>query len=350
VTATPLRAVVLVGGFGTRLRPLTFQTPKQLLPVAGVPLIERVLGHLHQHGVEEAVLSLGYRPDMFRERYPSGVCAGVRLEFAVEAEPLDTAGAIRFAATEAGIAERFLVVNGDILTELDLSALVAFHGERHGEAGAEGTIALTKVEDPSSFGVVPTDDDGRVLAFVEKPPRDEAPTDLINAGFYVLEASVLDRIPAGRRVNVERETFPAMVADGSLYARADGAPWLDVGTPERYLAASLALLPVTGQEGVADGGVLAPVLLEAGSTVKPGAVVHQSVLGEGATVADGARVERSVVLAGARVEERAVVQDSIIGRDAVVGEGACVQEVTVVGDGVVVPAGAQLRGARVPEG
>jgi mannose-1-phosphate guanylyltransferase len=221
---TALTAVVLVGGFGTRLRPLTLATPKQLLPVAGVPLIERVLGHLHEHGVDQAVLSLGYRPDAFLERYPDRTCAGVHLEFAVEAEPLDTAGAIRFAAAEAGIAERFLVVNGDILTGLDLSALVAFHAERHDEAGAEGTIALTKVEDPSSFGVVPTDDEGRVLAFVEKPPRDEAPTDLINAGFYVLEASVLDRIPAGRRVNVERETFPAMVADATLFARADGAP------------------------------------------------------------------------------------------------------------------------------
>ncbi|HZB72902.1 MAG TPA: NDP-sugar synthase [Acidimicrobiales bacterium] len=347
---TALTAVVLVGGFGTRLRPLTFQTPKQLLPVAGVPLIERVLGHLSRHGVDQAVLSLGYRPDAFLERYPDRTCAGVHLEFAVEAEPLDTAGAIRFAAGEAGIAERFLVVNGDILTGLDLSALVAFHAERHEEAGAEGTIALTKVEDPSSFGVVPTDDEGRVLAFVEKPPRDEAPTDLINAGFYVLEASVLDRIPAGRRVNVERETFPAMVADATLFARADGAPWLDVGTPERYLAASLALLPVTGREGSVDGGVVAPVLLEAGSTVKPGAVVHESVLGEGVTVADGARVEGSVVLAGARVEERAVVTDSIVGRDAVIGEGACVQDVTVIGDGVTVPPGARLSGARVPEG
>ena len=347
---TPLRAVVLVGGFGTRLRPLTFHTPKQLLPVAGVPLIERVLGHLHQHGVEEAVLSLGYRPDMFHERYPDRMCAGVRLAFAVEAEPLDTAGAIRFAASEAGIAARFLVVNGDILTGLDLSALIAFHAERHQEMGAEGTIALTKVEDPSSFGVVPTDDDGRVLAFVEKPRREEAPTDLINAGFYVLEASVLDRIPPGRRVNVERETFPAMVVDGSLFAQADDARWFDVGTPERYLAASLALLPVTGREGAVDGGVVAPALLEAGSTVKPGAVVHEAVLGEGVTVADGARVERSVVLAGARVEERALVEDSIIGRDAVVGEGACVTAHTVVGDGVAVPAGAHLTGARLPEG
>jgi len=344
-----MRAVVLVGGFGTRLRPLTFETPKQLLPVAGVPLIERVLGHLHAHGVAEAVLSLGYRPDMFLERYPDRMCAGVHLDFAVEAEPLDTAGAIRFAATEAGIAERFLVVNGDVLTDLDLTALVAFHTDRQRKAGAEGTIALTKVEDPSSFGVVPTDDHGRVLAFVEKPPRDEAPTDLINAGFYVLEASVLDRIPGGRRVNVERETFPAMVADGVLFARSDGAPWIDVGTPERYLAASLARLPMTGPQGVVDGGVVAPVLLEAGSTVKPGAVVHEAVLGEGATVADGARVERSVVLAGARVEERAVVEDSIIGRDAVIGEGACVRELTVVGDGEVVPAGAELCGARVPE-
>src|SRR5439155_5756361 len=181
------------------------------------------------------VLSLGYRPDAFMEAYPDATCAGVRLHYAVEPSPLDTAGAIAFAAREAGVDERFLVVNGDVLTELDVTALVAFHDA----AGAEGTIALTRVDDPSQFGVVPTDSSGRVLAFVEKPPRDEAPSDLINAGYYVLEASVLERIPSGRRVNIERETFPAMVVDGVLFARADDAYWLDVGTPERLLQASL---------------------------------------------------------------------------------------------------------------
>src|SRR5690606_33743633 len=155
----------LVGGFGTRLRPLTLSTPKQMLPVGNRPMIERVLAHLSQHGVDRAVLSLGYRPDAFRDAYPEGRCLGVDLHYAVEPEPLDTAGAIRFAALDAGVDERFLVVNGDVLTDLDLAALISFH-EGH---GAEGSIALHRVDDPSDFGVVPTVDDGRDAAFEAKP-------------------------------------------------------------------------------------------------------------------------------------------------------------------------------------
>ena len=196
--------MVLVGGEGTRLRPLTLTTPKQMLPVGGRPMIERVLGHLARHGIDEVVLSLGYRPDAFLDAYPDGRCAGVELIYAVEATPLDTAGAIRFAARFAGIDETFVVVNGDVLTGARRDGLVAFHRER----GAEATMALTPVEDPSAFGVVPTDEEGRVMAFIEKPPPGEAPTNLINAGTYVLEPSVLARIPEGRRVSIERETFP----------------------------------------------------------------------------------------------------------------------------------------------
>ena len=311
-----MRAVVLVGGFGTRLRPLTLSIPKQMLPVAGLPLIERVLAHLAAHGVDEAVLSLGYLPDAFTGAYPTGRCAGVRLAYAVDPEPLDTAGAIRHSALEAGIDETFLVVNGDVLTDLDVGKLVAFHGE----ASAEGTIALTPVDDPSHFGVVPTDPAGRVTAFIEKPAPGTAPTNLINAGFYVLEPSVLDRIPSGRAVNVERETFPAMVADGTLYARADDAYWIDVGTPERYIEASLHF---------------------AGDVVS---------ITDGATVAQTATVEHSVVLPGATVEEGAVVRTSIVGRGAVVGRGAQVVDGTIVGDGQMVVPGVVLAGARVPPG
>ncbi len=161
-----MRAVVLVGGLGTRLRPLTTSMPKQMLPVVHLPMVERVLAHLALHGIEDAVLSLGYRPDAFVSAYPDGHCAGVSMHYAVEPEPRDTAGAVRFAADHAGIEERFLVVNGDILTDLDVGKLIKFHDRN----GAEGTIALHQVDDPSAFGVVPTDHDGRVAAFIEKPP------------------------------------------------------------------------------------------------------------------------------------------------------------------------------------
>jgi mannose-1-phosphate guanylyltransferase len=331
---------VLVGGFGTRLRPLTLTNPKQMLPVAGRPMIEDVLEHLQRHGVDEVVLSLGYKPDAFLEAYPDAVCAGVRLVYAVEPEPLDTAGAIAFAAREAGIDERFVVVNGDVLTDLDLTALVEFH-ER---SGAEGTIALTKVDDPSQFGVVPTDADGRVLAFVEKPPRDEAPTDLINAGFYVLEPSFLARVPAGRKVNIERETFPAMVAEGSLFARADPAYWLDVGTPERLLQASLDVLARVRAAAPVDGALVC-----VGAVVEGGATVVRSVIGAGARVAAGAVVEDSVLLPGVVVEAGATVRGSIVGAGAVVTAGSAVLDLTVLGDDVRTTPGETLTGARVPE-
>jgi mannose-1-phosphate guanylyltransferase len=321
-----VRAVVLVGGFGTRLRPLTLSTPKQMLSVAGRPMIEWVLAHLAHHGVDDVVLSLGYRPDAFMDAYPDARCAGVRLAYAVEPEPLDTAGAIGFAARHAGIDDTFLVVNGDVLTDIDLGRLVDFHEAR----GAEGTIALTRVEDPSHFGVVPTDSEGRVEAFVEKPPRDEAPTDLINAGFYVLEASVLDRIPEGEKVNIERVTFPAMVADKTLYATADEAYWVDVGTPERYLQATLDLI---------DGSRSVRV---------PGAA-DRSWIAPTATVAADATVRESVVLDRATIGAGAVVERSIVARDAHVGAGARVTALSVIGDGVRIDDGAQLTGARVPD-
>jgi mannose-1-phosphate guanylyltransferase len=330
-----MRAVVLVGGFGTRLRPLTLHTPKQMLPVVNRLMIERVVEHLARHGVDEAVLALGYRPDAFTAAYPDGRCAGVALHYAVEPEPMDTAGAIRFAALDAGIDDRFLVVNGDVLTDLDVTALVA----RHERSGAEGTIALHRVEDPSAFGVVPTEDDGRVLAFIEKPPRDEAPTNLINAGAYVLEPSVLDRIPPGP-VNVERVTFPAMVAAGSLYAFDGDTYWIDAGTPSTYLAANLDLLD--GTRGPAEDG-LHPAAIAAG-------VVERSVLGPGAVVEASATVRGSVIMAGAHVEAGATVEGSVLGPRARVGAGATVVEGSVLGDDVTVIAGDTVRGGRVPEG
>jgi mannose-1-phosphate guanylyltransferase len=331
-----MQAVVLVGGFGTRLRPLTYTRPKQMLPVVNRPMIEHVVGHLAAHGVDEVVLSLGYQPDAFAEAYPDGCCAGAKLVYAVEQEPLDTAGAIRFAAREAGIDQRFLALNGDVLTDLDVSALVAFHADR----SAEATIFLHPVEDPSRYGVVPTDKDGRVLAFVEKPPRDQAPTNLINAGIYVLEPSVLDRIPAGRRVSIERETFPALVAEGRVYAIDGASYWIDIGVPEAYLQAQLDLL-----DGVR-GTPLAGVHPEA--TVAPGASVVRSVLGPGTVVEAGAKVERSVLLPGARVGAAARLEDSVLGEGAVVAAGAEVVGGTVIGDGETVDAGARLDGVRVP--
>jgi mannose-1-phosphate guanylyltransferase len=298
-------------------------------------MIERVLDHLAAHGVDRAVLSLGYRPQAIADAYPHGRCSGIELHYAVEPEPLDTAGAIAFAARAAGIDERFLVVNGDVLTDLDIGELV----RRHEAAGAEATIALHRVEDPSAFGVVPTESDGRVIAFIEKPPRDEAPTDLINAGTYVLEPSVIERIEPDVPVNVERVTFPAIVADGGLYAFDGDTYWIDAGIPTTYLAANLDLLD--GRRGRPEPGV------------DPSASVTGTVtdawIAAGAAVADGAVVERSVVMTGATVAAGAVVRDSIVGPRAVVGAGASVLGGSILGDDVELPAAAVLDGGRIPE-
>ncbi|HET9611289.1 MAG TPA: NDP-sugar synthase [Acidimicrobiales bacterium] len=331
-----MRAVVLVGGFGTRLRPLTCSRPKQMLPIVNRPMIEHVVGHLAAHGIDDVVLSLGFRPDDFTATYPDANCAGACLHYAVEPEPLDTAGAIRFAALDAGIHERFVVLNGDVLTDLDITAFVRFH-ER---SGAEATIALHKVSDPSRYGVVPTDSDGRVLEFVEKPPPGQAPTDRINAGTYVFEPSVLDRIPDGRRVSVEREVFPAMVADGRLFALDGETYWIDTGTPQEYIQAQLDL--VEGLRGDPVAGV------DPSAEVAEGATVRQSILGPGVTVAAGARVEGAVLLAGASVAAGAVVEGSVVGLRAEVGAGARVVGCSVVGDCETVAPGVALDGVRQP--
>jgi mannose-1-phosphate guanylyltransferase len=322
-----MKAVVLVGGEGTRLRPLTLTRPKQMLPVGNRPMIERVLSWLAGHGVDEAVLSLGYRPDAFLQAYPDGSGAGVKLTYAVEDAPLDTAGAIRFAATTAGLDETFVVVNGDVLTGLDITALVAFHRRSQ----AEATIALTPVEDPSAFGVVPTDPDGRVIAFIEKPPKDEAPTNLINAGTYVLEPSVLDSIATQGRVSIERETFPKLVAAGRLFAMASESDWVDAGVPATYLAANLRYSGPPDSSALADG-----------------ARVDNSVIGSDVTIGAGAVVEGSVLMDGVIVEAGSEIRDSLIGEGVLIESGCRLSDLCVIGDGYQVVAGSQLAGQRLP--
>jgi NDP-sugar pyrophosphorylase family protein len=345
-----VKAVVLVGGEGTRLRPLTYRTPKPLLPIANQPFLERQLTWMAGHGVTEVVLALGYLPDAFVAHFPDGHFEGLTLRYAVEAEPLGTAGAIRFAAEVAGIDERFVVCNGDVLTALDLGALVGFHDAR----GAGATIHLVRVADPSAFGVVPTYDDGEVKAFVEKPPPGQAPTDWINAGTYVLEPSVLDRIPPNMNVSIERETFPRMLdTRGQLYAMQSDDYWLDIGTPDKYLAAHVdvlsgalggapALDALEEEPGIwlQPGAVVdpstrlvPPVLVGRDSAVGPGAWVSGSSIGAGCTVGYGARISRSVLHDGAVVGRAADVADSVLGVDVEVEEATTVRDEMRIKDG-----------------
>ena len=355
-------AVVLVGGTGTRLRPLTLTVPKQVLPIVEVPMIERVLAYLESHGVEEAVLSLGYLHGAFQALFPDNRCGNVRLTYAVEPEPLDTAGAVGFAARHAGVSERFLVVNGDILTDLDVTAMVAFHEAR----GAEASISLAMVEDPSAFGLVPIDGEGRVVAFVEKPAPGTVGPSYINAGTYVLEPSVLDHIPEGQRISIERQVFPLLAAAGTVYGFPSDGYWTDTGTPVQYLQAQLDLVagrrpgvPAPGARRGESGvwavgdpdfgaGVEAPALIGDGAWVASDAEVVNSVIGARCRIHSGARVVESVLMAEVEVGKGAVVSRSILGRSAGVGEGAEVSGLSVIGDGFLVEPGARLDGARLP--
>jgi mannose-1-phosphate guanylyltransferase len=329
-----MRAVVLVGGFGTRLRPLTEDVPKPLLPVGQRPIIEHVVRSLAAGGVTEVVLALGFRPDTFSAAYPDGTCDGVPLRYAVEPEPLDTGGAISFAAREAGIDDTFFVVNGDVLTDLDVRALLAFHREQ----GAEATIHLTPVEDPSSFGVAALDGEGRVLRFVEKPPRDAAPSNMINAGTYVFEPSMIDRVPVGGKVSIERVVFPAVAAESRLFALCTDDYWIDTGRPEFYRQANLDAVSGCRRTVLEPGR---------GEGAKVDGSVDGSVLGARVEVAAGADVRASVLLSGARVGRGAVVVNSVLGRDADVGAGAVLDDV-VLGSGAIVEAGEHLSNARRP--
>lgn len=332
-----MKAIVLVGGFGTRLRPLTLRAPKQMLPMGRTTMVEQVVARLGRFGVTEVVLSLGYQPDAFQTAFPDAVCAGVRLVYAVEPEPLDTAGAIRFAYDAAGYDERVLALNGDVLTDLDVGDLWS----RHEEFGGEATIALTPVEDPSRYGVVATDDAGRVEAFIEKPAPGTAPSNWINAGTYVLEPSFLARVVPGTRTSIERDVFPVVAGAQQLFAVPSEAYWIDAGTPEAYVQAHLDLL-----DGRRDGGAAEGVHPDA--VVDPTAKVQRSFVGAGSVVGANAEVVDAVLMDGVRVGEGARVERSVVGGGGAVGAGASVTGLSVVGFGGEVAAGEVVAGGLVP--
>ena len=324
-----MQAIVLVGGEGTRLRPLTNDVPKPALTLVDRPFLAYMVEWLAAHGVTEVVLACGFLPDALREALGEGEHAGVRLTYVTEPERRGTAGAIRFAADALGddLDESFLALNGDVLTDLDLTALIAAHRER----AARATIALYPVEDSAAYGLVSVDEQGAVLEFTEK--TGEPVPGEINAGAYFLERSVLDLIPPDREVSIEREVFPRLIGEGLTALRLEGY-WMDIGTPERYLQASWDIL-----EGRVETRVqpTAPgLLVGAGAEISPGATVgpravvspecrvaagaelRESVLLPGCSVGEGARVSGSVLAPGVTVEAGATVEDDIVGRDATV--------------------------------
>jgi mannose-1-phosphate guanylyltransferase len=338
----PLEAILLVGGQGTRLRPLTIGTPKPLLPTAGVPFLAHLLARAAAAGVTRAVLATAYRAEAFPELLGDGSAFGLEITYVYEEVPLDTGGGIRNAAAglHGGPDDPVLVFNTDILSGHDIGAQL----DLHEKADAAVTLHLVEVPDPARFGCVPTDPGGRVTAFLEKTP--DPVTSQINAGCYVFRRRVIDAMPAGQRVSVERETFPGLISSGEVVmGYVDTGYWLDVGTPEAFVRGScdLVLGRLTSPAIPASAGLPAEALLLDGADVRPGAEVSGgTVVGAGAVIHPGARVTGSVLFDEASVAAGAVVRDSVLGRGAHVGEGAVLDGV-VIGDGARVAAGNELR-------
>ncbi len=333
-------AIILVGGMGTRLRPLTVHRAKPLLPVAGVPCIEHQLANLAAAGISHVVLATSYRAETFTEVLGDGSALGLRLDYVSEDEPLGTGGAIRNAAAllESGPHDAVIVLNGDVLSGHDLSTQVAMHIQRR----ADLTLHLTVVDDARAFGCVPTDGSGRVLAFLEKMPQPVS--NQVNAGCYVFRRAVIDAIPTGRVVSVERETFPALLqADAVVLGYVEQAYWLDLGTPAALVAGSRDLV-LGRMRSAALPGPVGEALVLPGARVAADAVVEAgSCVGPGASVGPGAQVLGSVLLEGAQVHAGAVLRDSIVGAGAVIGAG-CVLKDAVIGDGAEVGADNELLG------
>jgi mannose-1-phosphate guanylyltransferase len=339
----PVQALVLAGGEGTRLRPLTYTTPKPVMPLAGRPFLSFMLDWLRGHGVEEVVLSCGFMSEGVRHVL-GDIYEGMRLRYVVETEALGTAGPVRLALDEGLLEERLLVLNGDVLTDMDLGSELA----QHEKTGAAVTLALAAVEDVSSYGVVPTDAEGRVEAFLEKT-HEPVPTNRINAGSYVVEREVIETIPAGRAVSFEREIFPALVGDG-LYGWASEGYWIDIGAPDRYLEATYDLLAGRLES-------MLPPRDETGSLIYEGCLVSgahigpQTVLGRSCSVGVDATVERSVLHDRVLVGADAAIKESILGERVRVGERARIEQGAVVGAGAAIGDGALVgEGARLDPG
>jgi mannose-1-phosphate guanylyltransferase len=337
-----MRAFILVGGEGTRLRPLTCNTTKAMVPVLNKPFLGHLLGCLKGHSITDVILALSYLPQGIRGYFGDGARMGVRLYYLIEETPLGTAGAVKNAASY--LDESFLMLNGDIFTDLDITAMIDFHRQHR----AEATIAVTPVDDPTAYGLIETDKGGRISRFREKPRPEEVTTNLINAGVYVLEPEILARIPAGKKVSIERETFPQLLAaGGAMYAYPTSAYWLDMGTPEKYrrlnhdLLLGKALSPIDpggGQSQIDPSAeIKAPVLIGEGCAIGRGVkITGPAVLGPQCKIDQGATIEGAVLWDNVKVGQRAALKNCVVASYSEIHERSVVTDNCVLGDRVVV--------------
>ncbi|MEO6834838.1 MAG: NDP-sugar synthase [Candidatus Tumulicola sp.] len=352
-----MQAIVLVGGEGTRLRPLTYGTPKPMVPIVNVPFLARTMERLYEAGIRDVILPAGYMPQAIVDYFGDGSRLDMKITYVIEETPLGTAGAIK--NVEQHVTGRFFVLNGDVLTSLDLPAMLRFHEEK----GGIGTIHLIPVEDPSAFGCVVHDATGRVSAFIEKPPKDQAPTNEINAGTYLLEYEILAMIPPGRPVSIERETFPEVIAAGkNLYAYTTADYWIDVGRPEQYLTAHRDILssamPLRVEPGISGPGAEAlrghpglvpPVHVDNDVVVDASAKVGPNVVfGKGCSVGAGAVIRESVLWERVSVGPRALLEETIVASGVTIGPEARLGKGCVIGHDVTIAPGQVLEaGSRV---
>jgi mannose-1-phosphate guanylyltransferase len=341
VNPAQVDAIILVGGQGTRLRPLTLSTPKPMLPTAGLPFLTHLLSRIAELGVEHVVLGTAYKAEVFEAEFGDGSKLGLQMDYVVEAEPLGTGGGIANVASKLRH-DTALVFNGDVLSGANLQSLL----DTHENTGADVTLHLVRVGDPRAFGCVPTDTEGVVTAFLEKPQ--DPPTDQVNAGTYVFTREVIGRIPTGREVSVEREVFPQLLSDGlKVCGHVDISYWRDMGTPDDFVRGSADLV-----RGIAPspalGGQRGEKLVHDGAAVAPGALlIGGTVVGRGAEIGAGARLDGAVIFDGACIGAGAVIERSIIGFGAHIGPRALIRD-GVIGDGANIGARCELlRGARV---
>jgi mannose-1-phosphate guanylyltransferase len=343
-----VQAVILVGGEGTRLRPLTSTVPKPVVPLVDRPFISFMLEWLCAHGIDDVIMSCGFLATSVRNVLGDGSAYGIRLRFVEEPDPRGTAGALKFA--ESLLDERFLMLNGDVLTDIDLTSQIA----QHEDTGAAATLALVPVEDPSAYGLVHLQDDHAVRDFVEKPSSDRIDTKLISAGAYVLEREILELVPSGRNVSIEREVWPRLIGSG-LYGFPSESYWLDIGTPARYLQGTFDILEGNVRTTVGErlgesylsvskdarvlGRAIPPAVIEPGASVAEGAHVGSLVvLGHDVTVGAGSTVERAVILNGSEIGENCTLRDCIVAAGCRIGAGTRIEEGAVLGEGVTVGA------------
>lgn len=340
-----MKALILAGGKGTRLRPMTVYTPKPIVPIANRPFLLYQIEILSRAGITDITLSLGYQPNRIEDIIGDGRELGANLSFVTEPSPLGTAGAYRFAAGTNP--ETMVVLNGDILTDLDISSLISFHRE----TGAEATISLARVDDASKYGLVLFDSKKRVLEFREKPKPDETPIDgnTINAGIYVLEPAVAERIAESENASFEYQVFPALLAENRpFYAfEMKDSYWRDIGTHENYLAANLDIIAgrigniaenrIAGADIATKAFVDRLSLIGEGSVIKPGAKVSNSVIGPGVQIEEKAIIEDSVIWQYSRIATSASVKGAILGAGCHIGRNAEIGPGRVLGDRAVIP-------------